>query len=464
MLLNGKHIEKMYAIGIGGIGMSALARYCLSKGVKVYGYDRTPTGLTEQLEAEGMQIWYDVQVDRAPKDVDLVMYTPAIPADHAELNYYRDHGYTVVKRSEVLEWISRDSFNICVAGTHGKTTISTMTAHLLRDSGYGCNAFLGGISANYKTNFWSHERACAVIEADEFDRSFLKLHPNIAIVSATDADHLDIYGTAAAVSEAFLAFTQQVKPGGVLFTRKGLPEEAAFRADKHFTYHSTDVEADLHAKQIAVEDGVTSFTVVIEGVEYPGFRLSMGGLHNIENMLAAIGVAYQLGIEMDLIRSAVANFKGVHRRFTYVYQDESLVVIDDYAHHPIELQALIRAARQMFPTRTISIVFQPHLYSRTRDQATGFAQVLQEADEVLLLPIYPARELPIEGVSSELVLAQMQHSNARVLTKSAFLSWLPSLQKRDEPGVLLMAGAGDIDQLVQEVSKGIQQPVKPSES
>jgi UDP-N-acetylmuramate--alanine ligase len=451
MRVNGKDIHKIYAIGIGGIGMSAIARYCQSRDVSVSGYDRTPTALTTKLEEEGIQIWYDEQVERAPKDVDLVMYTPAIPQDHLELQYYLSHGYTVVKRSDMLQWISEETFNICVAGTHGKTTISTMIAHLLRDTGYGCNAFLGGISANYHTNFWSHERPCAVIEADEFDRSFLKLSPDIAIISATDPDHLDIYGTAEAVQDAFVAFADRLKPGGRLFTKKGLDIENRVQAKQQVTYHSTATDADLYAKHIEVRDGATNFDVMIAGQLYTGFELHMGGLHNVENMIAAIGVAHHLGIDMELVRKSVASFQGVYRRFSKVYETARLVVIDDYAHHPEELHALIKGAKQQYPQHAISILFQPHLYSRTQDQAAGFSRVLQEADEVLILPIYPAREKPIPGVNSEIIVSGMVHTNAQVLDKEAFLAWVPRLLKRDEPTVLLMAGAGDIDQLVGKV-------------
>jgi UDP-N-acetylmuramate--alanine ligase len=451
MRVNGKDIHKIYAIGIGGIGMSAIARYCQSRDVSVSGYDRTPTALTTKLEEEGIQIWYDEQVERAPKDVDLVMYTPAIPQDHLELQYYLSHGYTVVKRSDMLQWISEETFNICVAGTHGKTTISTMIAHLLRDTGYGCNAFLGGISANYHTNFWSHERPCAVIEADEFDRSFLKLSPDIAIISATDPDHLDIYGTAEAVQDAFVAFADRLKPGGRLFTKKGLDIENRVQAKQQVTYHSTATDADLYAKHIEVRDGATNFDVMIAGQLYTGFELHMGGLHNVENMIAAIGVAHHLGIDMELVRKSVASFQGVYRRFSKVYETARLVVIDDYAHHPEELHALIQGAKQQYPQHAISILFQPHLYSRTQDQAAGFSRVLQEADEVLILPIYPAREKPIPGVNSEIIVSGMVHTNAQVLDKEAFLAWVPRLLKRDEPTVLLMAGAGDIDQLVGKV-------------
>lgn len=453
MKLNGKDIHKIYAIGIGGIGMSAIARYCKSRDVYVSGYDKTKTALTAKLEEEGIPIWYDEQVDRAPKDVDLVMYTPAIPPDHLELQYYQSNGYPVVKRSDMLQWISEETFNICVAGTHGKTTISTMIAHLLRDTGYGCNAFLGGISANYQTNFWSHERPCAVIEADEFDRSFLKLSPDIAIISATDADHLDIYGTAEAVQDAFVSFANRLKSGGYLFTRKGLDIERRVQAAFHRTYHSTSTDADMYAMHIEVRNGATRFDVVIAGQTYPGFELHMGGLHNVENMIAAIGVAHHLGIDMDLVRQSVASFQGVYRRFSKVYEGAGLVVIDDYAHHPEELHALIQGAKLQYPRHAISIVFQPHLYSRTQDQAAGFSRVLQEADEVFLLPIYPAREKPIPGVSSDMIVSGMVHTNAQVLDKEAFLVWVPSLLKRDEPTVLLMAGAGDIDQLVGKVKE-----------
>lgn len=444
-------IKKIYFIGIGGIGMSALARYFKSKSVEVSGYDKTPTPLTRELEASGINIHYEDSVDLIPKDVDAVVYTPAIPAQHAELNYYRDHNYTVVKRSDVLQWITESSFNICVGGTHGKTTVTSMTAHLLRHSGYGCNAFLGGIAANYQTNFWSDERNVVVVEADEYDRSFLKLVPDVAVVTAMDPDHLDIYGTPEEVVNAFIQFSQKVKPGGCLVTKYGLEREDELNASHHYTYHFENTAADVYAANRKVEKGSYVFDVVSREWTIHNVVLHMGGLHNIENCIAAITVAKYLGIEDDKIKAAVADFKGVRRRFEYALKNNDHVLIDDYAHHPEELRALISGVKSIFEKEKMVLVFQPHLFSRTKDLADEFAVSLDMADEIILLPIYPARELPMEGVTSELLLQKMANKNKRVLSKEAMQEWI----RTTKPALVVMAGAGDIDALVQPVKESL---------
>ncbi len=438
----------LYFIGIGGIGMSALARYYHTQGVRVSGYDRTRTPLTDELEAMGIAIHYEEDVDAAPKDVDLVVYTPAVPADHAELVYYRKHGYHVVKRSDVLKFITESSFNICVSGTHGKTTTSTMIAHILRDSGYGCNAFLGGISANYNTNFWSNERNVCVVEADEYDRSFLKLSPDVAIVSAIDPDHLDIYGTPEEVENAFIQFTQRLKPCGCLIVKHGVNRMEEFNAEVKYTYSFDETEADVYASNIRVEDGAYMYDVNGKGWKLSDIKLKMGGLHNIENSVAAITVAKHLHIKDQRIKEGVASFKGVKRRFEYIIQNKSNVLIDDYAHHPEELKALIKGVKSLFKQRLV-LAFQPHLYTRTQDLAEGFAESLDLADEVILLPIYPARELPIEGVESELILRKMKLADKQVMSKEDFKTWVRS----SRPPLLVMAGAGDIDALVEPVKE-----------
>ncbi|MES2374564.1 MAG: UDP-N-acetylmuramate--L-alanine ligase [Bacteroidota bacterium] len=440
-------IQKIYFIGIGGIGMSALARYFKSRNVNVSGYDKTPTPLTRELEASGIAIHYEERVDLAPKDADAVVYTPAIPAQHAELVYYREHNYTVVKRSDVLQWITESSFNICVGGTHGKTTVTSMTAHLLRHSGYGCNAFLGGIAANYNTNFWSNERNVVVVEADEYDRSFLKLVPDVAVVTAMDPDHLDIYGTPEEVVNAFIQFSQKVKPGGCLVTKYGLERGDELNAAHHYTYSFENVKADVHAANRKVENGSYVFDVVNKEWTIKDVVLHMGGLHNIENAIAAITVAKYLGIEDDKIKAAVEDFKGVRRRFEYALKNEQHVLIDDYAHHPEELRALISGVKSIFDKEELVLVFQPHLFSRTKDLADEFAVSLDMADEVILLPIYPARELPMEGVTSELLLQKMNTAKKQVLSKEAMQQWVAS----NQPKLMVMAGAGDIDALVQPV-------------
>ena len=441
----------VYFIGIGGIGMSALARYFHSKKYKVSGYDRTSTELTRTLEASGIAIHYEENLDLAPKDAKVVVYTPAIPANHAELVYYQQHGYKVVKRSDILQWITESSFNICVAGTHGKTTTTTMTGHILRHSGYGCNAFLGGIAANYQTNFWSDTNNVVVVEADEYDRSFLKLTPDVAIITAMDADHLDIYGTPEDFGNAFIQFSEKIKAGGLLISKYGLERTDEFAVSNHLTYSYSDERASVYAKEIKVVNGSYLFDVVYKGETISDITLNMGGLHNIENAVAAISVAKYLGIEEEKIKAAVADFKGVKRRFEYIVKTEKQVLIDDYAHHPEELRALISGIRSLYGTEKLTLIFQPHLYSRTNDQAAEFGVSLSMADEVVLLPIYPARELPVPGVTSEMLLDKMTITNKQVLGKKEMVAWV----KANKPGLIVMAGAGDIDVLVGEVRQMI---------
>ncbi len=440
-------IQKIYFIGIGGIGMSALARYFHAKKVAVSGYDRTSTPLTRELEAMGIAIHYEERIELIPKDADAVVYTPAIPATHAELVYYREHNYTVVKRSDVLQWITEGSFNICVGGTHGKTTVTSMIAHLLRDSGYGCNAFLGGIAANYNTNFWSSDNNVVVVEADEYDRSFLKLVPDIAVITAMDPDHLDIYGTPEEVEKAFVQFSQKVKPGGCLVTKYGLHRSSELKAAHGFQYSLDDTAADVYANNIRVIQGSYLFDVTARSWLLKDVVLHMGGLHNIENVVAAITVAKYLNIADEKIKAAVESFRGVRRRFEYALKDASHVLIDDYAHHPEELRALISGVKSIFKEEELVLVFQPHLFSRTKDLATAFAASLDKADQVILLPIYPARELPVEGVSSELIANQMQLKRKQVMSKEEMQEWM----SRQQPKLVVMAGAGDIDALVQPV-------------
>jgi UDP-N-acetylmuramate--alanine ligase len=452
----------VYFIGIGGIGMSAIARFFKSRGDKVSGYDKTPTALTKELEASGIDIHYEDNVQLIPKDADLVVYTPAIPNDHKELTYYRQQGYKVVKRSDVLQLITGSSFNICIGGTHGKTTITTMVAHLLRDSGYGCNAFLGGVSVNYGTNFWSSDKNVYVIEADEYDRSFLKLSPDIAVITAMDADHLDIYGTAEAVEEGFIDFSRKIKPGGLLVSKYGLKRGNELEAGRKIEYSLQDEKAGAYATNISMSKGSYEFDVVLKDNKLDKVRLNMGGMHNVENAVAAITVASSLKIDNEKIRAAVASFKGVKRRFEYIIPPSVAggVFIDDYAHHPEELRALITGAKSLFSGKKCTVIFQPHLYTRTRDHAEGFAEVLGIADEVILLPIYPARELPIEGVNSEMIIARMKNKNKKVIAKEKILDWIgndyvKSLGK--EPGqVLITAGAGDIDTLVDPIRRELE--------
>lgn len=445
-------IRRVYFIGIGGIGMSAIARFFNEKGVDVSGYDRTETALTRQLAEEGMQIHYTDDVELLDKQAELVVYTPAIPGSHSELIWFRQQGYEVVKRSDVLQEITRNLYAITVGGTHGKTTTSTLIAHILRHTGYGCNAFLGGISANYDRNFWSSSKQVAVIEADEYDRSFLKLHPDVAVLTAIDADHLDIYGTEEEVQEAFIQYTRNIKAKGTLVAKHGLQRADELKGDNHLWYHLNDSKADIYAANIQPTEGGYTFDVIQKDWKLTNIYLPVGGTHNIENTVAAIAVAHLLGIEDDKIKAAIGDFKGIKRRFEYLVKNDYQVYIDDYAHHPEELRALITSARALFPDRKSIVLFQPHLYTRTRDFADGFAESLSLADEVLLLPIYPARELPIEGVHSEMIAKKISKP-VHVIQKEDVLPWI----KANSAPLFITAGAGDIDQFrepVQEILNG----------
>ena len=444
-------IEKIkapvYFLGIGGIGMSALARYFNSRGHKVSGYDRTESELTKQLVKEGMIIHYDDNISLVEKNAALVIYTPAIPVGHSEFNFLKTNGFTIIKRSEALGLITENKLNICVAGTHGKTTTSAMVAHILRDSGFGCNAFLGGIATNYNSNFWSSEKNVCVAEADEYDRSFLKLTPDVAVITAMDADHLDIYGTEKNMQDAFIEFTQRIKPGGLLIHKQELARSKEFKAGKTWTYGARKENADSFAQNVTIQNGAYKFDVTINKQTIKNVELNMGGRHNIENTVAAIAIARYLDIDETKIKNAVSSFKGVKRRFEYVLKNSRHILIDDYAHHPEELRALITSAKELYPGKKCTIVFQPHLYSRTRDLADGFAEVLAIADEVILLPIYPARELPVEGVNSEMILNKMDKQQKMVLSKTSLLELL----KKNETELLITAGAGDIDLLLAEI-------------
>ncbi|MEO6454480.1 MAG: UDP-N-acetylmuramate--L-alanine ligase [Ginsengibacter sp.] len=456
------NITRTYFLGIGGIGMSAIARYFNTKGVYVSGYDKTSTALTKQMETEGIHIHYEDSIELLDKETELVVYTPAIPDHHKEFMFYRQNNYTVIKRSEVLESITNSSFNICIAGTHGKTTISTMVAHILRDSAYGCTAFLGGISVNYNTNFWSNNTKVSVVEADEYDRSFLKLSPDIAVISAMDADHLDIYGTEEKMEQAFIDFSVRIKPGGLLLSKFGLNRSADMKASEHFTYSLQNESAYAYAANIRMMHGAYQFDVITKSWMIDNIILNIGGMHNVENAVAATIIAHHLKIENNKIREAIKNFAGVKRRFEYILHpsppgekggDEgNIIFIDDYAHHPEELKALISSAKSLFNGLKCTVVFQPHLFSRTRDLAEEFAKSLDLADEVILLPIYPARELPVAGVSSDLILTKMRNRHKQILTKEQLLQWVQvSAHEKNQGSVFITAGAGDIDTLVEPI-------------
>ena len=444
-----KNISSVYFIGIGGIGMSALARYFLSKGVQVAGYDKTETAHTKQLIAEGAKVVYTDDIDSLQKSAQLVVYTPAIPTSHVQWNYYKDNGYPLAKRSDVLQMITADTFNICIAGTHGKTTITTMVAHILRHSGYGCNAFLGGISANYQSNFWASERELVVLEADEFDRSFLKLSPDLAVISSMDPDHLDIYHTKEEFAKAFVQFADQLKSGGMLYHKYGLIGLPTANA---VTFDLRNTSADIYTKSLEADRHGFRFSVCCNGEMVDDLYLPMGGTHNVENMLPAIGIALKLGISIDNIRDAIGAFKGIKRRFEIVAENENVVYIDDYAHHPQELKALLGGVKANYPDFAITVVFQPHLYTRTRDFAQAFGEALAMAGHVMLLPLYPAREQPIEGVSSELISQFLPTNQVTLVSKDEAIQFLTDLvTNAQQKLVLITAGAGDIDTLVERI-------------
>lgn len=447
--MNVNNLERIYFIGIGGIGMSALARFFKERGAVVQGYDRTETELTKKLAEEGITIHYEDNIELLDKNTQLVVYTPAIPKDHQQFNWYKDNGYKVYKRSDVLQWITEALFAVTVAGTHGKTTISTMIAYLLRETGYGCNAFLGGISVNYESNYWSSEQQTAVVEADEYDRSFLKLSPDIAVLTSMDADHLDIYGTAVEMENAFIQYTQNIKAGGTLLVKHGLHRGNEMKADNITAYSLQNDAADVYAENIVQKEGGYYFDVKHHDWEIKDLHLQIGGMHNVENMVAAVTVTQMLGIDAEKVKEAVSGFKGVKRRFEYITRRNGMVYIDDYAHHPEELATLISSAKRLFADRRCVVVFQPHLYSRTRDLADGFANSLDMADEIILLDIYPARELPIEGVTVETISDKMANPNHTVLSKDGLLQYV----KAAKIELLITAGAGDIDKLVNPIKE-----------
>lgn len=443
-----KQYESIYFVGAGGIGMAALERYFLSKGKKVAGYDRTDTALTDALSKEGVEITYTDDVELIPDyckspDTTLVVYTPAIPETHNGLTFFRKNGFKVVKRAELLGLITHDSKGLCFSGTHGKTTTSSMAAHILHSSPIGCNAFLGGILRNYDSNLLlSDTSPYSVIEADEFDRSFHHLRPYIAVVTATDPDHLDIYGTEEAYLESFAHFTELITPGGYLIQHTGLKLKARPQEGVKVLYYSRD-EGDFHASNIRKGNGEIVFDFVSPSEVIKNIKLGVPVDINIENTVAAMAVCSIVGVDGDTMRKAVGSFLGAKRRFEFWVKEpgkNGKVIIDDYAHHPDELKASIRSVRDLYPDRKLTVVFQPHLYTRTRDFAPQFSEALSLADEVLVLDIYPAREIPIPGVTSEMLLPAIKCSHKAVCNKNDLIDTLKNYNFE----VLLTAGAGDI--------------------
>lgn len=452
-------IQSVYFVGAGGIGMSALVRYFLSKGKFVAGYDRTTSELTEALSKEGAVIHYEDNVSLIPapcldKESTLVVLTPAVPQDHAELTFFREKGFEIQKRAQVLGTITRSSKGLCVAGTHGKTTTSSMTAHLLHQSHVGCTAFLGGISKNYKTNLLlSPESPFTVIEADEFDRSFHWLSPYMSVITSTDPDHLDIYGTEAAYLESFEKYTSLIQPGGCLIMRKGIHLQPQLQQGvKLYTYSKT--EGDFHAENIRIGNGEVMFDFIAPDTRINNVNLGVPVSINIENGVAAMALAHLNGATDEEIKRGMESFRGVDRRFDFKIKTNNLVFLSDYAHHPSEIQQSISSMRELYNEKKITVVFQPHLYSRTNDFYIEFAKSLSLADEVILLDIYPARELPIPGVSSELIYRHLESHVEKTMCRKEDIITLLEAKPME---ILMTLGAGDIEDYVTPIYHMLQQ-------
>lgn len=450
--------------------MSAIARYYLKKGKSVAGYDKTPTQLTEQLQREGARVHFmdskeivAEEIRKFPKQKVLIVYTPAIPKESEIYQFLIKEGFELKKRAEILGLITRDTFTAGVAGTHGKTTTSTMLAHLLIESGSYCTAFLGGISVNYGNNFISVEdkegkivydrNHPTVVEADEFDRSFLQLSPDVAAVTSVDADHLDIYGSGNALIESFQDFTSCIKPGGVLISKKGLNYIPKVKQGVKVMTYSIQDEADFYATQIKIVNGRYEFTFNNRQESIEGIRVGLPGLHNVENAVAAAAMAQMMGVPSEKIRSGLESFKGVKRRFEYIYQKGERFFIDDYAHHPRELEACILSLRALFPGKRITGIFQPHLFSRTRDFAHEFAKSLALLDDLMLMEIYPAREVPIPGIDADYLLGLIEMKSK---TKMSSAEIIESIEKK-VPEIIVTLGAGDIDQLVSPIKNKLEE-------
>ena len=442
--------SNIYFIGIGGIGMSAIARYYNTRGMKVSGYDKTPSDLTRALESEGIDVHYEDNIDYIPKDVDstLVVYTPAIPYDMGELVYVQENGYRVIKRSRMLGEIAQGQHCLAVAGTHGKTTTSTMLAHLFTDSGEGCSAFLGGISKNYDTNLLVSENDVIVAEADEFDRSFLQLYPEIAVITSMDADHLDIYGDKSHIEEAFKSFASQVSR--TLIMKHGLEISNEDTDAEILTYSYDDPEADFHACNIERDEcGYFTFDLKWQGGTIEGCNVGIPGWVNTENAIAASAIALCYGLAPEKIRTALASFQGVKRRFDIHLNTPGCSYIDDYAHHPKEISSAVSSMRDIVPGRKLTAVFQPHLYTRTRDFADEFAESLSKVDKVILLDIYPAREEPIPGITSEIIFEKIDSAEKTLLHKEELMDYL-----QNEPiDILITFGAGNIDRFIGPITE-----------
>ncbi len=484
-----ENIKYVYFIGIGGIGMSALARWFVHNEKIVEGYDKTQTTLTQNLENEGIKIHFEDNVDQIPKKIKefpnktLVVITPAIPVSHSELLFFQQNNYTIMKRAAVLGLLTHSLKTIAVAGTHGKTTTSIMVAHLLKESGVNCAAFLGGISANFNSNVLindinNSDEVWVVVEADEFDRSFLHILPDIAVVTSTDADHLDIYGKKEELEKSFGHFVSQINDNGTLLAQKNIADSVKnsisnidknielinykasndYQKDgKQAQIYATNIKLDEHQKNSCRFDFVNMTSQ--NSTQINDLQLFMPGFHNVENMCAAIAIAQKFNISYENIKDAVASFKGVKRRFEYIFQSEKIIYIDDYAHHPTEISALFSSVKHLYPNKKITAIFQPHLFSRTKDFQKEFAESLSlenEGDELILLNIYPARELPIEGITSNIILEQSKTRNKKLVTDNQLLTYIENKINKNEIEILLTIGAGNIDRFVKPISVFLQ--------
>jgi UDP-N-acetylmuramate--alanine ligase len=455
--MNLNQIHNVYFIGIGGIGMSALARYFQNIGKNVSGYDKTPTMLTAELMANGMSIHFEDNISLIPSDYyvenTLVIITPAVPISHSEWNYFLERDYVVKKRAEVLGIITKDTFCFAVAGTHGKTTTSSILGHILFESGADVTAFIGGIVENYHSNLIGNGKTVTVVEADEFDRSFLHLHPNIACVTSMDADHLDIYGDATAIEDSFREFADKVENKNNLFVSRGLPLDGIQIEiiDKQSQIPPLGVRGLFIAFNIRIENGFYVFDVQTPLEIIKNLQFGLPGRHNLMNALMALAMAKTYGTPTESIANALASFKGIQRRFSYQIKSEKLVYIDDYAHHPTEINAVHQAVRELYPNQKVLAIFQPHLFSRTKDFADDFAKSLSQFDEVILLDIYPARELPMEGITSSWLLSKMEKNHKKLVSKDALI---PSILESDAK-IIVTIGAGDIGELVPKIKEAL---------
>ena len=442
--------DSIYFIGIGGIGMSAIARYFVANGKQVGGYDKTPTEITKSLQDLGVSIHFEDDIQKVSNiflnpENTLVVYTPAIPKHHSELNYFKEHNFNILKRSAVLGEITKQTVCLAVAGTHGKTTTTSILGHLLNECHVPVTAFLGGISENYNSNLILNGTEVTVVEADEFDRSFLTLSPDLACITSMDADHLDIYGNADELIKSFKDFSECIKPKGKLFIRNGLPL-------KGITYGIED-DSDYSAENINIENGSYVFDLKTPKGLHKGFKFSLPGRHNLSNAIIALAMAAEYGCSYEKLAKALSTYKGVKRRFTYQIKTEDFVFIDDYAHHPEEIKAVHQAVREMYPNKKVLAIFQPHLFSRTQDFVDGFAESLSKFDELLLLDIYPARELPIDGVTSEWLLNKIKNSNKKLIQKSEIINEI----EKSNAQIVLTIGAGDIGEEVKHIKKAFDE-------